>query len=58
MLSANQIDYILNFDKLSALSEFIIAYEPVWAIGTGVTFAITPEQAQEIHKKMKVLYRK
>ena len=48
---SNQIDYILNFDKLSALSEFIIAYEPVWAIGTGVT--ATPEQAQEIHKKIR-----
>jgi triosephosphate isomerase len=30
-----------NFDKV------IIAYEPVWAIGTGKT--ATPEQAQEIH---------
>lgn len=29
-------------------SKIIIAYEPVWAIGTGVT--ASPEQAQEIHK--------
>ena len=29
------------------LSRLIIAYEPVWAIGTGKT--ATPEQAQEIH---------
>jgi len=28
-------------------SRFIIAYEPVWAIGTGKT--ATPEQAQEVH---------
>ncbi len=27
--------------------EFCIAYEPVWAIGTGLT--ATPEQAQEVH---------
>lgn len=27
--------------------EFVIAYEPVWAIGTGKT--ATPEQAQEVH---------
>ena len=30
-----------------AFSNIIIAYEPVWAIGTGVT--ATPEQAQEMH---------
>jgi triosephosphate isomerase len=28
-------------------SEFVIAYEPVWAIGTGKT--ASPEQAQEVH---------
>ena len=28
-------------------SKIILAYEPVWAIGTGLT--ATPEQAQEIH---------
>jgi triosephosphate isomerase len=30
------------------LDDIVIAYEPVWAIGTGVT--ATPEQAQEAHK--------
>eukprot|EP00960_Hanusia_phi_P078258 768799-Hanusia_phi.AAC.4 len=29
----------------------VIAYEPVWAIGTGVT--ATPEQAQETHKQIR-----
>ena len=29
-------------------SDIILAYEPVWAIGTGRT--ATPEQAQEVHK--------
>ena len=29
------------------LSKVIVAYEPVWAIGTGLT--ATPEQAQEVH---------
>ena len=33
--------------KPEDLSRLIIAYEPVWAIGTGKT--ATPEQAQEIH---------
>jgi triosephosphate isomerase len=32
---------------LEAHDELVIAYEPVWAIGTGVT--ATPEQAQEAH---------
>lgn len=31
-----------------ALPKIVIAYEPVWAIGTGKT--ATPEQAQEVHK--------
>jgi len=29
----------------------VIAYEPIWAIGTGVT--ATPEQAQETHKQLR-----
>ncbi|XP_069836000.1 triosephosphate isomerase [Dendropsophus ebraccatus] len=29
----------------------VLAYEPVWAIGTGKT--ATPEQAQEVHKKLR-----
>jgi triosephosphate isomerase len=34
----------LSADKMSAVT---IAYEPVWAIGTGRT--ATPQQAQEVH---------
>ena len=30
------------------LGEFVIAYEPVWAIGTGLT--ASPEQAQDVHR--------
>ncbi|MDP0491510.1 MAG: triose-phosphate isomerase [Verrucomicrobiota bacterium JB023] len=33
--------------------ETVVAYEPVWAIGTGVT--ASPEQAQEAHAKVRVL---
>ena len=29
----------------------MIAYEPVWAIGTGMT--ATPDQAQEVHDKLR-----
>ncbi len=35
--------------------EFVVAYEPVWAIGTGQT--ATPEQAQEVHAFIRVLLR-
>ena len=38
---------------LSAHDELVVAYEPVWAIGTGKT--ATPEQAQEAHAFIKSL---
>jgi len=40
----------LNAEKLSAVT---IAYEPVWAIGTGVT--ATRDQAQEVHDFIRKL---
>lgn len=40
----------LNADKVSAVT---IAYEPVWAIGTGLT--ATPDQAQEVHALIRKL---
>jgi triosephosphate isomerase len=36
---------------ISEPSELAIAYEPVWAIGTGRT--ATPEQAQEVHRFLR-----
>ena len=33
--------------------KIVLAYEPVWAIGTGLT--ATPEQAQEIHAYIRSL---
>ena len=33
--------------------EMVVAYEPVWAIGTGKT--ATPEQAQEVHRFIRSL---
>jgi triosephosphate isomerase len=33
------------------ISEIVLAYEPVWAIGTGLT--ATPEQAQEVHSLLR-----
>ena len=33
------------------VSEIVVAYEPVWAIGTGKT--ASPEQAQEVHAVLR-----
>jgi len=38
-------------DNVSDWSKVVIAYEPVWAIGTGKT--ATPEQAQEVHASLR-----
>jgi len=41
---ARQLDEVL---KRTAFEDAVLAYEPVWAIGTGRT--ATPEQAQQVH---------
>jgi len=43
----NQLQEGLNDVSKELLPRLILAYEPVWAIGTGKT--ATPEQAQEMH---------
>jgi triosephosphate isomerase len=37
------------------ISEIVVAYEPVWAIGTGRT--ATPEQAQQVHAVLRALLK-
>jgi triosephosphate isomerase len=44
---ARHIDAVLDTAGPEALALGVVAYEPVWAIGTGVT--ATPDQAQEVH---------
>ncbi|GBF30618.1 triosephosphate isomerase [bacterium MnTg04] len=42
-----QLDAVLDVAGIEAFGNAIVAYEPVWAIGTGLT--ATPGQAQEVH---------
>jgi triosephosphate isomerase (TIM) len=46
-----QIDGCLAEFTADMISRSVIAYEPVWAIGTGKT--ATPEMAQDVHKYMR-----
>ena len=42
-----QINAVIDLIGIESFDQVIIAYEPVWAIGTGLT--ATPEQAQAVH---------
>ncbi len=44
---ARQLDVVLELCGAAGLEQAVVAYEPVWAIGTGRN--ATPEQAQEVH---------
>ena len=46
-----QLDSVINTAGIAAFTNAIIAYEPIWAIGTGQT--ATPEQAQEVHCQIR-----
>ena len=44
---ARQLEVVLNHAGVAAIAKTVIAYEPVWAIGTGKT--ASPDQAQAVH---------
>ena len=52
---ARQLDAVIEKSGVGALAKSVIAYEPVWAIGTGKT--ATPEQAQAVHAFIRAKVR-
>ena len=48
-----QLKAVLDACGVESFAKAVVAYEPVWAIGTGKT--ATPEQAQEVHQAVRAI---
>jgi triosephosphate isomerase len=52
---ARQMDAVIAKCGVASLAKAVVAYEPVWAIGTGVT--ASPDQAQAVHAFIRAKVR-
>lgn len=50
---ARQLKAVIDYAGIDSFQNAVIAYEPVWAIGTGLT--ASAEQAQEVHQYIRQL---
>lgn len=50
---ADQIDFVIGAAGIAAIAEAVVAYEPVWAIGSGES--ASSQQAQEMHAHIRGL---
>ncbi len=48
-----QLGAVLDAAGIGAFANAVVAYEPVWAIGTGKT--ASPEQAQDVHRYIRTM---
>ena len=48
---ARQLDAVTAMNGVSSFAQAVVAYEPVWAIGTGRT--ASPQQAQAVHAYLR-----
>lgn len=51
VVTGRQLDAVIDAVGIAAFADAVVAYEPVWAIGTGKS--ATPAQAQQVHAQLR-----